>query len=1213
MQRELDWNARPARNVAREPLRACASLLLTGSLSCWLGVALSQIPSGPGAELVVQTGLESGVERITLSPSGDLLAAMQRNGDIKLWQISTGFALHTFPGEERSSDGGSAASTPAIAFSDDGRYLLAFVDNKIRKWEIESRREEAPIFPDGLDYAEWSAIADGGRVLATASSGYERFRLHDVSTGRELAAFSPNPTTEIDVSALLRGSSVVALNQVQSVALSPDGSELAVTELEVSTAVDETAASASVRQRLSVALWDVASGRALWKSPLAEDAPLTQLTSVSFSPDGRHVGVLLDTTLSVLPNFDLAAQNVVTLPRARPSLNLRVWDTSSGAMTSALDIVQPEANISLFDFALLAGGTHAVALGGNTLSVFDLTTNRESYRREVSRVGPFAFASASRRLAFLDIGKIRVWDLDEGVEMATFERSAFPVSNVAFDASESLVLTSGAVQLLRRRTGDLRPSLPLSYPDMSSLDAALRLPTLKTPIMSGDGRIVAHGPTLNGPIRIWETATGRELESLDVPAGSVFFGGEFSADGSRLVLARQPSAAEMTAGSDDYQRSMIAYEEAVEARRSELERNPDELDAILLQLESDPEINRLQEEMDRLGEQQTVADARGDAAEAARLDDEILELFSQYTSATNAVYGMPPLPTPAAAFTVPDLIQIWDLGSGRMLRGMSGLGTASVLALSPGADVVAAAGATSGIELREASSGRLLGVLDTSGQVVAIEWSRDGAALAAAELEYGDDTDAFVTLITVWDMATRSPMVRLMGHSGAAHVLAFDASGRYLADAGDNREIKLWSVGTGSELAHFDRNSGTVGSLSFDADGAFLVSTSTDGTSRIWDVASGRLLTTIVLFEDGNEWLAVTPDGLFDGTPEAWSQILWRFSDNTFDVSPVEIFFNEYYRPGLLADVLAHRNLAVPSTISERDRRQPILGISITDYVAGSTISEREVTLRVAIADSPAGTRDVRLFRNGSLVRAWRGDVLDGERENVLEATVPIVRGENRFTAYAFNDDNVKSADVSVTVIGSEELERPAVMYVLAVGVDNYSNPEFDLKYAAADAAAFAAELARQQDALDTYAVTKPLLLLNEDATKANILETIHRLAGEVAPTRTAAPALEGLTAVGPEDAVVIYFAGHGVADGERYYLLPHDLGYTGSRTTLEAAGLSTILAHSISDVDLEVALQSLDAGKLMMIIDACNSGQALEAEEQRRGPMNSQGLAQLA
>jgi len=36
-------------------------------------------------------------------------------------------------------------------------------------------------------------------------------------------------------------------------------------------------------------------------------------------------------------------------------------------------------------------------------------------------------------------------------------------------------------------------------------------------------------------------------------------------------------------------------------------------------------------------------------------------------------------------------------------------------------------------------------------------------------------------------------------------------------------------------------------------------------------------------------------------------------------------------------------------------------------------------------------------------------------------------------------------------------------------------------------------------------------------------------------------------------------------------------------------------------------------ASHLLLVIDACNSGQALEAEEKRRGPMNSKGLAQLA
>jgi uncharacterized caspase-like protein len=60
-------------------------------------------------------------------------------------------------------------------------------------------------------------------------------------------------------------------------------------------------------------------------------------------------------------------------------------------------------------------------------------------------------------------------------------------------------------------------------------------------------------------------------------------------------------------------------------------------------------------------------------------------------------------------------------------------------------------------------------------------------------------------------------------------------------------------------------------------------------------------------------------------------------------------------------------------------------------------------------------------------------------------------------------------------------------------------------------------------------------------------------------------------------------------------------------------AGLTTLLAHSISDLELEQAFEHIDASGLLLVIDACNSGQALESEEKRRGPMNSKGLAQLA
>ncbi|MDX6288641.1 MAG: hypothetical protein QOH42_440, partial [Blastocatellia bacterium] len=173
---------------------------------------------------------------------------------------------------------------------------------------------------------------------------------------------------------------------------------------------------------------------------------------------------------------------------------------------------------------------------------------------------------------------------------------------------------------------------------------------------------------------------------------------------------------------------------------------------------------------------------------------------------------------------------------------------------------------------------------------------------------------------------------------------------------------------------------------------------------------------------------------------------------------------------------------------------------------------------------------------------------------------------------------------------------------------------QYNLKYAVADATAFGEEVRHQQQQIASYGHIEVVPLLDDQATKVNVLGALKRLAGtEVTKAPDAPVVLEKLKATQPEDAVFIYFAGHGTAQGQRFYLLPHDLGYLGERTKLDAIGLQIILEHGISDEELERAVEGIDADKFLMVIDACNSGQALEAEEQRRGPMNSKGLAQLA
>jgi hypothetical protein len=306
----------------------------------------------------------------------------------------------------------------------------------------------------------------------------------------------------------------------------------------------------------------------------------------------------------------------------------------------------------------------------------------------------------------------------------------------------------------------------------------------------------------------------------------------------------------------------------------------------------------------------------------------------------------------------------------------------------------------------------------------------------------------------------------------------------------------------------------------------------------------------------------------------------------------VEIFFNEFFYPNLLEELLTGRRPQAAQGIERKDRRQPLVSLSLAETSAGTS---RTVMARIKVTDTGGGARDVRLFRNGALVKAWRGKAL---LSATLETPVTLTAGPNQLTAYAFNQENVKSRDATLNVTGAESLRRPPVLHILSIGVNQYANAAFNLKYAVADAESLAAEIPRQQTGMKQFARVNAKSLLDAQATKQNILGALKELARQAQP----------------EDTLLLFFAGHGLANEPRFYLIPHDLGYAGPRAAdaIEPE-IEKIFARGISDEELEQALESLDAGRVLLVIDACNSGQALEAEEKRRGPMNSRGLAQLA
>ncbi len=85
----------------------------------------------------------------------------------------------------------------------------------------------------------------------------------------------------------------------------------------------------------------------------------------------------------------------------------------------------------------------------------------------------------------------------------------------------------------------------------------------------------------------------------------------------------------------------------------------------------------------------------------------------------------------------------------------------------------------------------------------------------------------------------------------------------------------------------------------------------------------------------------------------------------------------------------------------------------------------------------------------------------------------------------------MKSADATLTVTGGSELQRKGTAYIVTIGVNRYSNEQFNLKYAVTDASTFGQEMQTEQSQLRNYGHVKVIVLTDADATRQNILKAL--------------------------------------------------------------------------------------------------------------------------
>jgi WD40 repeat protein len=507
-------------------------LLAAGTVNgeVWLWDASSGIP------VHICKGHTAWVRSVAFSPDGQLLASGSEDQTIRLWKVSTGQSLKTLQGH--------TDRVRSVAFSPDGQLLASGSDDQaVRLWEV-STGQSLKTLQGHTDRVRSVAFSPDGQLLASGSDDCS-VGLWEVSTGQRLktlrghsnwvwsVAFSPDgqllasgsEDQTIRLWKVSTGRSLKTLrghsNRVYSVSFSPDS------QLVASGSDDQT-----------VRLWEVSSGQNL----KTLQGHTNRVYSVSFSPDGQLVASGSDDQTVRL--WEVSSGQIFKTLQAHISRvwsvafspdgqllasgsddqTVRLWEVSSGQIFKTLQGHSNWVWSVAFspDGRLLASGSE-----DQTICLWEVSTGQRLGRLQghTNRVRSVAFSPDGLLVASgSDDQTIRLWEVSIGQTFKALEGSCNRVWSVAFSPDGQL-LASGSddqsVGLWRVSTGQSLKTLQGHTDRVWSV------------AFSPDGRLLASGSD-DQTIRLWEVSSGLILKTLQGHTNRVLFA-TFSPDGKILA------------------------------------------------------------------------------------------------------------------------------------------------------------------------------------------------------------------------------------------------------------------------------------------------------------------------------------------------------------------------------------------------------------------------------------------------------------------------------------------------------------------------------------------------------------------------------------------------------------------------------------------------------------------------------------------------------
>ncbi|MEQ6122532.1 caspase family protein [Reichenbachiella sp. MALMAid0571] len=403
------------------------------------------------------------------------------------------------------------------------------------------------------------------------------------------------------------------------------------------------------------------------------------------------------------------------------------------------------------------------------------------------------------------------------------------------------------------------------------------------------------------------------------------------------------------------------------------------------------------------------------------------------------------------------------------------------------------------------------------------------------------------------------------------HLNVYDGQGNFL------KSIQLIA----NNLRSLDMK---IADMSFLNDEKHMIITDNRNVSHIIDAQEVKKVATLYAsLENSHSYVLITPDGKTEGSIDAAEDIYWT---NGVRRIPVAATFDKMYTPNLGETVFNQQNGESEEDIERMIANAPSIEIVSDDSVFYSKRNEITVTVKVRENGDPVSK--VRIFVNDKLVNEnTRGFKMASD---TFVSSVNVIPGQNIIKAVAISDSGYQS-DHDQIVVNYKADQLESDLYILAVGINQYKNPKYNLNYAIADATAFTDHFLSKS--IEIFQDAELIFIKDQEANKGNVVAAFEKIA----------------TKAKPNDVFVFYYAGHGMMDESEF----ENEFFLGLHDITQLYGQSEMYREKgISAEELKQYCSKIAAQKQVVILDACQSGGAVETFA-KRGVASEKAMLQLA